>query len=67
MIDGALEAVGQTALDYSPGTDADGFVVRQETADELGLATMSDLAEVAGDLVWGLAPGARTIPLCGRA
>ena len=53
----ALEAEGQTALDYSPGTDADGFVVRQETADELGLATMSDLAEVAGDLVWGLAPG----------
>ena len=61
----ALEAEGQTALDYSPGTDADGFVVRQETADELGLATMSDLAEVAGDLVWGLAPGCPDNPLCG--
>ena len=61
----ALEAEGQTALDYSPGTDADGFAVRQETADELGLATMSDLAEVAGDLVWGLAPGCPDNPVCG--
>lgn len=61
----ALEALGQTALDYSPGTDADGFVVRQETADELGLATMSDLADVAGDLVWGLATGCPDNPVCG--
>ncbi len=61
----ALEAEGQTALDYSPGTDADGFAVRQETADELGLATMNDLAEVAGDLVWGLAPGCPDNPVCG--
>ncbi len=61
----ALEAEGQTALDYSPGTDADGFAVRQETADELGLATMSDLADVAGDLVWGLAPGCPDNPVCG--
>ena len=61
----ALEALEQTALDYSPGTDADGFVVRQETADELGLATMSDLAEVAGDLVWGLATGCPENPVCG--
>ena len=44
-MDAALEEIGQTALDYSPGTDADGFAVRQETADELGLETMSDLAE----------------------
>ena len=61
----ALEAEGQTAFEYSPGTDADGFVVREETADELGLATMSDLAEVAGDLVWGLAPGCPDNPVCG--
>jgi osmoprotectant transport system substrate-binding protein len=61
----ALEPLGQTILDYSPGTDADGFVVRQETADELGLATMSDLAEVAGDLVWGLAPACPDNPACG--
>jgi osmoprotectant transport system substrate-binding protein len=61
----ALEEQGQTALDYSPGTDADGFVVRQETADELGLATMSDLAGVADQLVWGLASGCPDNPLCG--
>jgi osmoprotectant transport system substrate-binding protein len=61
----ALEELGQTAFDYSPGTDADGFAVRQETADELGLTTMSDLAEVAGDLVWGLATGCPENPICG--
>ena len=61
----ALEPLGQTIFDYSPGTDADGFVVRQETADELGLATMSDLAEVAGDLVWGLAPACAENAACG--
>ena len=61
----ALEALGQTILDYSPGTDADGFAVRQETADELSLETLSDLAEVAGDLVWGLATGCPENPICG--
>ena len=61
----ALEPLGETILDYSPGTDADGFVVRQETAEELGLETMSDLAEVAGDLVWGIAPGCPDNPACG--
>lgn len=61
----ALDPLGQTILEYSPGTDADGFVVRSETADDLGLTTMSDLAEVAGDLVWGLAPGCPDNPACG--
>jgi osmoprotectant transport system substrate-binding protein len=61
----ALEGLDQTILEYSPGTDADGFAVRQETADELGLTTMSDLAEVAGDLVWGLATGCPENPVCG--
>jgi osmoprotectant transport system substrate-binding protein len=53
------------AFDASPGTDADGFVVRQETADELGLETMSDLAAVAGDLTWGLPPECGDNPSCG--
>ena len=53
------------AFEASPGTDADGFVVRQETAEELGLATMSDLAEVAGDLTWGLPPECADNPSCG--
>jgi osmoprotectant transport system substrate-binding protein len=60
----ALEEIGQTALDYSPGTDLDGFAVRQETADELGVTTMSELAEVADQLVWGLATGCPENDLC---
>ena len=56
---------GWVSFDFSPGTDADGFAVRQETADELGLTTMSDLSAVAGDLVWGLAPGCPDNPVCG--
>src|SRR5687767_258779 len=54
-----------TAFEASPGTDADGFVVRSETAEELGLATMSDLAEVAGDLTWGLPAECADNPSCG--
>ena len=60
-----LEADGLVALEPTPGTDADGFAVRQETADELGLATMSDLAEVAGDLKWGVAQECGENPNCG--
>ena len=60
-----LAELDDTILEFSPGTDADGFVVRQETADDLSLATMSDLAEAAGDLVWGLAPACPDNPACG--
>jgi osmoprotectant transport system substrate-binding protein len=56
---------GWVAYDFSPGTDADGFAVREETASDLGLSTMSDLTAVAGDLVWGLAPGCPKNPVCG--
>ena len=61
----ALEPLGLTAFGFTPGTDADGFVVRQETADQLGLATLSDLAEAADELVWGIAPACMENPLCG--
>ena len=60
-----LEADGLVALEPTPGTDADGFAVRQETADDLGLTTMSDLAEVAGDLTWGVAQECADNPNCG--
>ncbi|HEX2765592.1 MAG TPA: ABC transporter substrate-binding protein [Candidatus Limnocylindria bacterium] len=60
-----LEADGLVALEPTPGTDADGFAVRQETADELGLATMSDLAEVADQLRWGVAQECAENPNCG--
>ena len=61
----ALAEQDLVAFEYSPGTDADGFVVRSETAEDLGLETMSDLAEVADQLVWGIAPGCPDNPVCG--
>jgi len=60
-----LSEKGWVAFDFSPGTDADGFAVRQETATDMGLATMSDLAGVADQLVWGLADGCAENPVCG--
>ena len=62
----ALEALEQTILDYSPGTDADGFAVRQETADELGLTTMSDSprSPATSSGVWR--PAVPRIPSAGR-
>ena len=62
-----LAEVDLEALQYTPAQDQNAFVVRQETADELGLTTMSDLAEVAGDLVWGLPPECETNELCSGA
>jgi osmoprotectant transport system substrate-binding protein len=53
------------AFEASPGTDADGFVVTQETADEFSLAAMSDVAEVADKLTWGLPPECGENPACG--
>ncbi len=60
-----LEADGLVTFEPTPGTDADGFAVRQETADELGLTTMSDLAEVADELTWGVAQECAENPNCG--
>lgn len=60
-----LEADDLVAFEPTPGTDADGFAVRQETADDLGLATMSDLAEVADELRWGVAQECADNPNCG--
>jgi osmoprotectant transport system substrate-binding protein len=60
----ALEPLGISVLDYTPAQDTNAFVVRRETAEELDLTTMSDLAEVATDLLWGLPPECETNPLC---
>ncbi|HEX2221891.1 MAG TPA: ABC transporter substrate-binding protein [Candidatus Limnocylindria bacterium] len=64
---GLLEEEGVSILDYTPAQDQNAFVVRQETADEFGLETMSDLAEVATQLTWGLPPECETNPLCAGA
>jgi osmoprotectant transport system substrate-binding protein len=60
-----LEDKGWVAFDFSPGTDADGFAVRAETAEQFKLKTMSDVAKVADQLVWGVAEGCPENPVCG--
>jgi osmoprotectant transport system substrate-binding protein len=61
----ALEPKNATVLDAAPAQDGDGFVVRKETADQYSLVTMSDLAEVADKLTWGLPPECSDNPSCG--
>lgn len=61
----ALDAKDQSVLDAAPAQDGDGFVVRKETAEEFSLATMSDLAEVADKLTWGLPSECSDNPSCG--
>jgi osmoprotectant transport system substrate-binding protein len=53
------------ALDPSPGTDADGWAVTKETADQFDLKTMSDLAKVADQLKWGFPAECADNPSCG--
>jgi len=60
----ALEPLGISLLEFTPAQDTNAFVVRAETAEEFDLVTMSDLADVATDLVWGLPPECETNPLC---
>jgi osmoprotectant transport system substrate-binding protein len=62
-----IEPEGLTALDFTEAQDQNAFVVRSETAEEHSLATMSDLAPVATELVWGLPPECETNPLCAGA
>lgn len=52
----ALEESGATLLDYSPAQDKNGYVVRADTASQYGLSTVSDLAPVAAELIFGGPP-----------
>jgi osmoprotectant transport system substrate-binding protein len=58
LLEEAYAAAGLpvTALGLTPGEDKNVGAVRQETAEGLGLASMSDLAAVQGQLRWGLPP-----------
>ncbi|HUG75477.1 MAG TPA: ABC transporter substrate-binding protein [Acidimicrobiia bacterium] len=60
----ALEPQELTALDYAPAQDKNGLVVTAETAQALGLATVSDLAAHNGTLVLGGPPECPERPLC---
>lgn len=59
-----LEAKGQALLEPSDANDTNAFVVTPETADEHGLASVSDLAGVAGDLTLGGPPECPERPFC---
>ncbi|MGQ0849132.1 MAG: ABC transporter substrate-binding protein [Actinomycetota bacterium] len=59
-----LEPKDITVFGITPGEDTNAAVVRQETADELGLSSMSDLAAVQDQLRWGLPPDCDENPLC---
>jgi osmoprotectant transport system substrate-binding protein len=53
------------AFEPAPGVDYNAWTVTAETSDRLGLATMSDLAEVADQLAWGFPPECASNPECG--
>jgi osmoprotectant transport system substrate-binding protein len=61
---GYLEERGIVAFDPSPAVDSNSFVVTEETAEELDLQTISDLAAVADDLTLGGPPDCETNPFC---
>ena len=60
----ALKAKDLAVLEATPAQDQNGFVVRQETADEFSLKMISDLAKVADQLKWGLPPECGANALC---
>ena len=53
-----------TALAASPAADQNGFAVTSETADRYGLRTLSDLAAVSHQLVFGGPLECTTRPFC---
>jgi osmoprotectant transport system substrate-binding protein len=55
---------GVTVFAFTPAQDTNAFVVRKETADQLKLTKMSDLAAVQDQLKWALATDCPTNPLC---
>lgn len=59
-----LETLDVTALDASPAEDQNGFAVTAETAQRYGLRTLSDLATVSRELVFGGPPECTLRPFC---
>ena len=59
-----LGALDVTALDASPAQDQNGFAVTAETAQRYGLRTLSDLARVSDELVFGGPPECLQRPFC---
>jgi osmoprotectant transport system substrate-binding protein len=59
-----LDAKGLQALDASDAVDTNALVVTRETADRLGLKTLSDLASKGADLKLGGPADCETNPFC---
>jgi osmoprotectant transport system substrate-binding protein len=59
-----LGSLDVTALDASPAEDQNGFAVTAETAQLYGLRTLSDLATVSRELVFGGPPECTRRPFC---
>ena len=60
----ALAGVDATVLGISAGENANAAVVRADTAAELGLTKMSDLAAVQAELTWGTPQECASNPMC---
>jgi osmoprotectant transport system substrate-binding protein len=59
-----LVGIDAVVLGITAGQDTNAVVVRPDTAEELGLAKMSDLAAVQDQLRFGLPPGCESNPPC---
>src|SRR5215217_167225 len=63
-LQGYLDAKGLTALEPTDAVDTNAFVVTDETAEEVGLESLSDLAEKGSDLKLGGPADCETNPFC---
>ena len=59
-----LGTLDVTALDASPAEDQNGFAVTPETAQRYGLRTLTDLARVSQQMVFGGPPECLQRPFC---
>lgn len=59
-----LEELGLVALEPSEAVDTNAFVITQETSDDLGIESLSDLAEKGQDLTLGGPQDCETNPFC---
>jgi osmoprotectant transport system substrate-binding protein len=64
QLEGPLSELGLETLPPSDVVDTNAFVVTQEAADEFGLTTVSDLADVAGDMTLGAPAECPDRPFC---
>ena len=59
-----IAGVEATVLAITAGEDTNAAVVRGDTAEELGVTSISDLAAVAGEVTFGLPPECEVNALC---